>query len=250
MQRQTHGRSFIDMFPATAALLMVNVAFFLLELILSNKLRPHDPDHGGTLDPHWKILAFLGSSRTEEVLNGEVWRLISACFLHGGVVHVLMNMYVLGMLGRTCEPILGTARFLATYLSCGALASAAAVGWRYYENVGVGSVGASGALAGLVGLLLAFSIRHKDRMLRGQIVQWIAFMVLLSLAISWGTNAVALDHAGHIGGLGAGVLFGLFVPRYVTSESSLRWRILCWIAIVVTIGCLGMSLWTQYKAWQ
>ena len=251
LQRQTYGRTFIDMFPATAGLLMVNVAFFLLELILSDKLRLHEPDGGGSLDPHGEVLKVLGSSRTQEVLDGEVWRLVSSCYLHGGIMHVLMNMYVLAMLGRSCEPLLGTARFFATYVACGALAGVAAVGWRYYEgNPFSSSVGASGAVAGLVGLLLAFSLRHKDRMLRGQILQWIGFMVVISLVIQFGTRSIALDHAGHLGGLAAGFVFGLFVPPYVSSASSMRWKIPCGIAIAVTVVCLGMSLWTQYKAWQ
>ena len=67
----------------------------------------------------------------------------------------------------------------------------------------------------------------------------------------WGAGGiVSLDHAGHIGGLAAGFLFGLFVPRYVSSESNSRWKIPFWLAIAATAACLGMSLWTQFRAWQ
>ena len=225
---------------------MVNVAFFALEFILNKKIVTHE---GGSL---WviggQILENLGSSRESRVLDGEVWRLVSACFLHAGALHVGCNMYVFFSLGRTCEPLIGTHRFLTTYLACGLLASSTSFVWHLKEVGNSASVDASGAIAGLIGLLLGFSIRHRDRQLRRQIIQWIIFMAVISLVMS-SSQTISLDHAGHIGGLVAGFVFGLFIPPYVSSQSGRRWKIPCWIAIAVTAACLGISVWTQYQAW-
>lgn len=244
MQRQTYGRSFIDMFPATAALLMVNVAFFILELILSNKVRMHEPDGGGGLDPHFEVLMYLGAANLSLILQGEIWRLVAACFLHGGLLHIAFNGLALSSLGRTCEPMLGTARFLTTYTVCGVLGSVASMSWYYFKGVNGTSIGASGAVLGLVGLLLGYSVRHRDHVIRQQIYTW-----FFAMLIFWFLYP-GIDHAGHIGGAATGFVFGLFVPNYVSSESTVRWKIPFWISIGVIAAGLGMALWTMYRAWQ
>lgn len=73
-------------------------------------------------------------------------------------------------------------------------------------------------------------------------LRWVIYLVIFSLAIPF------IDHAGHFGGLLTGFLFGLFVPRYVTSDIARRWRIPCWIAIVLCSVALGFSVWNLLAA--
>ena len=222
---------------------MVIIAFMVLEFILDHKLAPMDDGRGsgGLLRGiRWPILRDLGAS-TALVWEGELWRIMACTFLHGGILHVLMNGWVLFSLGQTCEPLMGTQRFLATYLTCGLLSSLASVGYHRLTDFPFGSVGASGALAGLIGLLLGFSIRQRDRMLRTQIVQNIIFIAVITMMMPH------VDHAGHIGGLLTGMAFGWFLPRYTASSTSKRWRVPCWILCGITAASLLLAVWNNFK---
>ena len=245
MNRRYSGK-FYDDFPATAGLLLVIIGFFILEVILQSKIS--DPVGGGgglsrILSIQGDVAYILGSSNTRSIIrDGEIWRLIAACFLHGGLFHLFMNSYVLMDLGRTCEPLLGFRRFISSYVICGVGASLASVGYHYFNGQMFSqSVGASEALAGLIGLLLAFSIRHKDHTLRAQLIRWILFIALITFFIP------RIDHVGHVGGLVTGFALGWFVPRYTSSEISKRWKIPAWIAMAICAVGLGMSVWGMFQ---
>ena len=246
MNRRYSGK-FYDDFPATAGLLLVIIGFFILEVILQSKISDPVGGAGGLsriLGIQGDVTYILGSSNTRSIIrDGEIWRLIAACFLHGGLIHFAMNSYVLMDLGRTCEPLLGFHRFISSYVICGLGSSLTSVGYKYLTKQMIpGSVGASGALAGLIGLLLAFSIRHKDHTLRAQLVRWIIFIALITLLI-----IPRVDHAGHLGGLAIGFALGWFVPRYTSSDSSKRWKIPAWIAMAICAVGLSMSVWGMFQ---
>jgi membrane associated rhomboid family serine protease len=250
-----YSGSLIDQFPGTAGLSMVVMAFFILEVIVTRK-HPDvlaNPEAMGhlRLNIHPEVCIALGSSAPGRILDGEVWRLIAATFLHGNLIHLVMNLMALVDLGRICEPLLSTPRFLTTYLACGLLASLTSVAYNYLsmepelrmqilESI-PGSVGASGAICGLVGLLLGFSLRHRDRFLRDQILRSLVYIVLLSVVLP------RIDHAGHLGGVAAGVIFGLFVPRYVSSGTVPIWRIPCFSLCALAAVSLGWAVWNHFR---
>ena len=265
--RQSQG-NFIDIFPGLAGLLMVNFAFFALEWIMHNKL----PDEVRAEAPqslfyniHSDVTFTLGSATMKETLMGQYWRIMAATFLHGGFLHVAMNCYILFQFGKILEPMLGTARFLTIYLISGFVGSLASILWRFgtiflraqkeaeytiSEVLNVlpdqlpGAVGASGAVFGLFGVLLGFSLRHKDKDLFRQIGVNIVFIVLITFGMG---GAVNIDHAGHFGGLAAGALMGYFVPRYSTSQSVQKWKIPCIITTGLTAVSLGFAIWNHFK---
>lgn len=243
IQRQFSGR-FLDDFPATAGLLLVIVAVFILEVILHQKLPDHDLNQilsFAGIDG--KVLRVLGSCSLSEVQQGEIWRVVASIFLHGGLIHLILNGIALADMGRVCEPILGTERFLTVYVASGLLGNGASLGYKYYSHQAmVGSVGASGALMGLMGLLFGFSLRHRDRELRDQLLHSIVYMAIMSITLSG-----IMDHGGHIGGFLTGMAFGFFTPRYTSSEAARRWRIPCWIAIAIGAAGLGFSFWNQFR---
>ena len=244
------SRGFVDNFPATAGLLLVIAGFFVLEVVLASKMS-QDPARGilDHLNNVGAAAVHLGSSVPLLVVQeGEVWRLLAACFLHGSWIHILFNCWVLMDLGRVCEPMLGTEKFITSFVLCGLSGSLASVGYHYFDamylggHLGPGAVGASGALFGFIGLLLAFSIRHRDRNLRNHLLRWLMYMAILSVVL-WGI----LDHAGHVGGFAGGFALGWFVPRYTSSAAASRWRIPCRVAIGLCVVSLGFSIWGMFQ---
>lgn len=135
--------------------------------------------------------------------DGEWWRLLTSTFLHGGLMHLLANMYGLLFVGIFLEPLLGRTKYLLAYLLTGVLASCASL-WWYDATV---SVGASGAIFGLYGIFLAL-------LLTKVFTPEFAKSFLISTSIFVGFNLLmgltgGIDNAAHIGGLLSGFIIGL-----------------------------------------
>ncbi len=127
------------------------------------------------------------------------WRLITAIFLHGSLLHIGFNMWVMMDLGPTIEELYGSARFLFVFIVTGVS------GYLLSSTTGNFSVGASGSLLGLVGLLLALTTgRHNIamRMLRSQLLYWLAYIVVLGILMP------GIDNYAHAGGFAAGFVLG------------------------------------------
>jgi membrane associated rhomboid family serine protease len=144
------------------------------------------------------------------VLDGEFWRLLTITLVHGGLLHLLMNMYALWIVGPLAEALYGRATFLAIYLLSAIGGSVAS----YLVFPGV-SVGASGAIFGLFGLIFVSTYVHKP-LLRAQtsaLTRQIGFLIVLNLIIGFGIASFApIDNAGHIGGLLVGGALGFLLP--------------------------------------
>ncbi|WP_243348635.1 rhomboid family intramembrane serine protease [Parabacteroides sp. FAFU027] len=142
--------------------------------------------------------------------DGEAWRLLSYMFLHGGIMHLLMNMYSLLFVGSLLEPFLGKWKYLSVYMVTGIISGIASV-WWHDATV---SVGASGAIFGLYGLFLSLMLlkvlpREFSKAFLSSILIFVGFNLFAGLA-------GGIDNAAHIGGLLSGALVGLFI--YVFSE--------------------------------
>ena len=152
------------------------------------------------------------------VANGEMWRLWSVTLLHGSLVHLLFNMYALYISGPLVETLYGSRLFLLFYLLCAAAGSVAS----FVFGGNVPAVGASGAIFGLFGLLLAASRTHHpvlDRRSRSLVGQ-LGTLILINLV--FGFVVPNIDNAAHIGGLVAGLWLGfLLVPGRVPTLRSL-----------------------------
>ena len=142
------------------------------------------------------------------VAHGEWWRLLSVVLVHDGPLHLFFNMYALYLLGPIVEGIWGSKPFAVFYL----LTAAAASTLSFITNP-VTSVGASGAIFGLVGVLLAGTRAHHPVLdLRARsIIPQLGTLVVINLAIGF-LAAGAIDNAAHIGGLLAGLWLGFVVP--------------------------------------
>ena len=139
--------------------------------------------------------------------GGEWWRLLTCCFLHIGIVHLVMNMFALLMIGLCLEPVLGKARFLTAYLLTGITASLTSLWW----HGGTISAGASGAIFGMYGVFLALLTSSLiEKTTRKRLLLSIGFFVVYNLLN--GLKA-GIDNAAHTGGLVTGIVTGyLFLP--------------------------------------
>ena len=146
------------------------------------------------------------------VADGELWRLVTGGFLHGGLLHLAFNMYLLYILGGMLEPSLGKLRFGAIYFTS---LLTGALGAILLTEPTQGTVGASGAVFGLMGAALVFlRARGIDPMQSGLLP-----MILLNLAISF-IPGLNISIGGHLGGLAGGLLTGWIVTRLAARRSN------------------------------
>ena len=181
----------------TPFLMIICVIMFILTIVLadSNSFISADP----------KVLLSLGGNLTLYLKDGEFWRLFTYMFLHGSIMHLLINMYSLYVIGTQLETFIGKFKFMFVFIIsgiCGGLLSAIATP---FLNPGknVVSVGASGAIFGLVAALLYFGYHYRTYLgaaLKTQLLPIIGANLVI------GFMTVGIDNACHIGGLIGGFL--------------------------------------------
>ena len=205
----------------TAILVDLNIAVFILMAISGvNVLLPDN----------YSLLKW-GANFRPVTLQGEWWRLVSNCFLHIGIVHLLMNMYALLYVGILLEPILGKLRFTVAYLLTGIVAS---INSLYWHDLTI-SAGASGAIFGMYGVFLAMLTTNLiEKSARGPL--------LTSIAIFVGYNLLngmkgGIDNAAHIGGLISGIIIGYsFFPGLKNPEAGkLKYTTVALVSICVIL---------------
>lgn len=133
------------------------------------------------------------------VLQGrEVYRMFTSMFLHVDLQHLFNNMVLLFFVGELIEKELGHIRTAVLYLGAGLAGNILSVGYDYYTAVYGGSLGASGAVFGLVGSLLFLVIRHKGKL---ESVTMGRIIIMIAYSLYSGFAAANIDNAAHIGGL-------------------------------------------------
>jgi len=156
-----------------------------------------------------------GANFRPVTLEGEWWRLITCCFLHIGVFHLLFNMYALLYIGLLLEPYLGKLRFAVAYLLTGVIASLTSL---YWHDATI-SAGASGAIFGMYGVFLAMlTTNFVEKTTRKALLVSIAVFVVYNLL-----NGLkgGVDNAAHIGGLVSGFIFGyIYYPGLRKPENA------------------------------
>ena len=186
--------------PVTTALLILNLAMFGVEFMAMAAagkagglaiLWGMDPEVTYRLGSNWGIAVFG---------LHQWWRLITACFLHGGLIHIGFNLMILMDFGPALEELYGSAKYLFFYVVCGAFGYVVS---GFFSRAT--SVGASGAILGLFGLLLAVTSKRGGaymRELRSRLVGSIVFLFIFGFVMS------GIDNYAHFGGLAAGFVLG------------------------------------------
>jgi rhomboid protease GluP len=150
-----------------------------------------------------------GGNYPPAATSGDWWRVISCVFVHGGVMHLLSNMYGLFFVGVFLEPIMGKIPYAISYIVTGIVASLCSL---YFHRAAV-SVGASGAIFGLYGIFLAFMLTrvYPKAFSRAFLTGTLIFIGLNLVA---GLAGHDIDNAGHAGGLISGFAMGLLVTPF------------------------------------
>jgi membrane associated rhomboid family serine protease len=198
-------RSQLRSAPAVLVLIVLNALTFLFEISVGDLNNAEVLHRVGALDPY------------SVVVQGEYWRLVTALFLHGGLTHLLFNVFALYILGPPLERSIGTIRFTACYLISGLASSAGVVALMVAGFVQVSQlVGASGCIMGIVGAWAGFLLRHRHAPQAKQRLGNIAMIIVIQVAFDLSTPQVSM--AAHLCGLIAGFFLGLILaPRGVAA---------------------------------
>lgn len=190
-------------FPATYSLIGVTLLVFIAQWMLANLIGNGQVCGLGDLICSW------GAKINQAIDAGQLWRLFTPIFIHIDIWHIFVNMYSLYAVGPSIEQFYGTPRMLALYILCGISGVDFSLAFNRFS-----SVGASGAIFGLVGALGVFLFLHRElfgEMGRAQLRR-ILIVVLLNLIL--GLSAM-IDNWGHLGGLLMGIFLGWYLgPRW------------------------------------
>lgn len=185
---------------ATASLVALNIAWFLFV----------GSQGGGWLIPQPGVIIHWGSNFGPLTLNGEWWRLFTCMFVHFGLLHLLFNMWVLWSMGRVTERMFGSLHYAILYVLAGLCASIASLWWHPNVN----SAGASGAIFGLIGGLLAFVLNPTSGVPRTIVAsQRRSIAIFIAYNLIGGFTRQGIDNAAHLGGLLGGFLIGWVLAR-------------------------------------
>ena len=216
----------------THVLFGANVAVFLAMALAS----------GSVMDFTGQVMVHFGANYGPFTLSGDWWRLLTYMFLHGGLFHIAVNMWCLWNLGTLCESLYGRWTYAAVYLITGVAGGLTSVAW----NPGVLSVGASGALFGLSGALIA-SFYLGEFSLSGISIKGTLSSLLFFCGFSlyFGIVSTGIDNACHVGGLVSGLILGALIARIAPEHDQplRRAGVLCFVVLLVAGSALGVQRW-------
>lgn len=199
----------------TYILIAMNMIVFLLELALGIN-----------------YVAYYGANIKANIVDGEIYRLITSAFIHGGILHLLCNMYCLYILGPQLESFFGKVKYLCIYLF-----SAISANLMSMLFTSGASIGASGAIFGLFGAMLYFGYHYRvylGNVMKSQLIP------LILINLMFGFLLTGVDNAAHIGGLIGGTL--ITIALGVKYRSSTFEKLNGWIMVAIyTIFMIYMA---------
>jgi rhomboid protease GluP len=223
--------------PATSALLVANILMFGVSWMLTMQA-----GEAGGLRTLWGMSGAasyqLGMSLPFPFLlqDHQWWRLVTAMFLHGGLIHIGFNMMTLMQFGPALEELYGSARYLFLYVVTGAL------GFMASALIGHFSIGASGALLGLIGAMLAVTTKRGGSFMRELRSRLVTSVVILFMIGFWG--GLGVDNSAHIGGFAVGFAMGKIYEdrRPMNAVERKRAQALGWLAGIVIVASFVLMI--------
>jgi rhomboid protease GluP len=217
----------------TTALVGINVAVFAAMVLTgASPALPSNPD-----------LLKWGADWGPLSLGPQPWRILTSNYVHGGIIHIALNMWCLWNLGFLAERIFDRWTYLLTYTACGLAGSLASL-WLHPQFVGVG---ASGAIFGLAGALIAALYLGRlpipKQAMRGTLKSLVAFA---GYNLFFGAVVPGIDNSAHIGGLVTGLALGALLAKHLTEPPEIRdqWR--RWIFIATALALFGVFTFVKH----
>jgi rhomboid protease GluP len=202
--------------PATYVLVGINCAVFLWMLA----------NHVSIWNPSPEALMHYGANNAGYVLlGGDWWRIVTAMFVHVGIIHLATNMWCLWNLGLLAEPLMGWAGVLSVYILTGAAGNLLSTLWNWlqYHDQQTFSVGAgaSGAVFGIAGALIVLLKSNRLpvppeelKKLRRSVIYFAGINLVIGFATMIPGSIIRIDNMAHMGGCACGFLFAApMVPR-------------------------------------
>lgn len=217
----------------TQVLFGVNVAVYLAMALASGSV----VDFTGRVD-----LRQWGANIGPYTIYGQWWRLFTYMFVHGGILHIGFNMWCLWDLGALCESLYGAWTFFGIYIITGVGAGVASVAWNPF----VASVGASGAIFGLAGALIASFYLGEFNLPSIAISGTLrSLLIFAAFNIFFGTVMSGVDNAAHFGGLGVGLLLGALIAKLAPQRDQpiRRFAALAFVAVAVAASYFAVQSW-------
>lgn len=205
--------------PVTLALIAVNVFLFLVITALG----------GGLFKVNSEVMIRFGTDYTPLTLAGQWWRLLTSIFLHFGLFHIALNMWALYVNGRLAERIFGSLRYLGIYFAAGLSGSVASLLWHPIVN----GAGASGAIFGILGAMIAFFLKREGGVPASVIkAQLTSVSIFVAYSLLNAARYQGIDNAAHMGGLVAGFVLGFILSRPLEASRNVKRWTIQWAAAI------------------
>jgi rhomboid protease GluP len=233
--------------PATYGILALSCLLYIVSLLATIRQSGFEAGGGGLSSLfnfggiNGTVLLRLGESLPLGYNLAQPWRLVMAIFLHGGILHIGFNMWVLMDIGPVIEDLYGSARYLFIYVFTGVCGYLLSSGISNHA-----SVGGSGALLGLIGVLLAVTLGRRTaamQMLRSQLIKWLIYIAVLGFVFP------GIDNLAHLGGFVSGFILGKILTDRapVTPEERRRAYALGWLAGLAVVASVAMMIYFNYS---
>src|SRR5438093_4269151 len=214
------------------------IGLYVVSLVFDPRgaLAPRGPFE--IFSPTGRALEALGMTGSVAWLEGRWWTLLTAIYLHGGVLHILFNVLWIRQLGPEVEKLYGPARLVVIFTVSGA------AGFVVSNSIGVPfTIGASGAIFGLLGAIVAFGRKRGGvfgQMVLRQYGQWALVLFVLGFVMS------GVDNFAHAGGFAGGFGAGLVLSFSDRRNETLLERVVAGGLIAMTALAFALALWTAF----
>ncbi|OOM16310.1 rhomboid family intramembrane serine protease [Clostridium saccharobutylicum] len=220
LKKGTSKTKFLEYKIPTLTIILINIILFAItQITIQNMINSLGISYSIKIPDEIKnsitntVLIKFGAKYNDLIQQGEYWRVITCAFLHSGFIHIASNMYSLYIIGPEIDQIYGRFRYLIIYIvSC-----VTSTSLSYIMNPNSISVGASGAIFGLMGALLAFAIIERKKLNRkyiSSLLQVIAINLFIGLSLN------NIDNSAHIGGIIGGLVLGYIFYKLMHSRKN------------------------------
>lgn len=221
------------MTPATSAIVAANIVMFAVMAVFTGSAAISGPND--------QTLLNFGADNGVRAMRGEYWRIVTNLFVHIGLLHCFMNMWIFAVMGPNVERIYGTIKFTLAYFFAGIVASLTSI-YMHPQNI---SAGASGAVFGIFGLWFGFLVANKgilqENFVKSNMKSAVVFLIMV---LANGFMRTGIDNAAHIGGVVAGFISGFLLSPSFPGEA--KWKRRDYFGIVVMLAIAAGAFYLSY----